>query len=270
MHTRKSKWSVFLTLLFLLSTMTTAFAAEYIMTPYEIVKSMMLHGSSVLRVGNVTTHDEATVGCRELVDTFDGIASGYTPRVQLKVGYNQGKTETVLWQIEVMWGDNSELEQDKRIIEELEQIKARVSVKEKIKEIDRFIKSVCEYDKDYLEEGNKASETALGALNGKAICQGYANLASFLYDQVGIKNVKVRGNEKKSGIRHVWNMIELDGCYYVVDTTWNETRENFLLISPEEYSQYTTTDMDAYKLFYLKYDAKREYAYTLRTLLKYI
>lgn len=270
MNKVRCRWAGFLILLSLLSAMVNLYAAEYVMRPYEIVKSMWVGNSDLLKIDNKTTRTEVMKDYELLTDAFDGIASGYTPTVKMSAGFNQDQTETVFWRVKLTQGNTTELETDTRIVEELEQIKARTTKREKIEEIDRFVKSVCEYDKEYQEGSCKASETALGALNGKAICQGYANLTSFLYDQAGIKNVKVRGVSTKSGVRHVWNVVEMDGCYYVVDTTWNEAREDYLLISPEEYSQYASTEQDVDKLFYLKYNARREHYYTLRTLLKYI
>lgn len=249
----------------------TAIFAEITKTPYDIVKSMWINNSEYLEVANVCTKEEATVASWEVSNIFDGITSGYMPRVKTSVTMNENKTATTQWKIKVTKEDLTELREDARIKEELEKLQGMETEKEKVIEINRFVNDICDYDYTYTDENiNTVSETAIGALNGKAICQGYANLTSFLYDEVGIQNVKVRGYIKEGGGFHVWNVVELDGKYYVVDTTWNEQGNHFLLMSLDAYGQYVTSTMDVSQLFYLKYSAKADYFNQIAVMLRYM
>ncbi|MCI7085752.1 hypothetical protein MR988_06540 [bacterium] len=59
---------------------------------------------------------------------------------------------------------------------------------------------------------------AYGALiNGKAVCQGYAELYSCLLSRAGINNALISSKD------HVWNAVELENQWYNVDVTWDDT-----------------------------------------------
>ena len=61
--------------------------------------------------------------------------------------------------------------------------------------------------------------TAYAALiNGTAVCQGYASLYYKLLDNMGINNTVVTSNQ----MNHIWNLVEYNGKWYHIDTTWND------------------------------------------------
>lgn len=63
-------------------------------------------------------------------------------------------------------------------------------------------------------------------VEGRATCTGYAKTFQYLCNRVGIENTCVFGNAGEEG--HMWNMVKLDGEWYEVDTTWDDTTlENF-------------------------------------------
>ena len=67
--------------------------------------------------------------------------------------------------------------------------------------------------------------TIYGALiNGKAVCHGYAEAFQYMAYLAGLNSKIVFGTAKVDGVSigHAWNLIELDGKYYHVDTTWND------------------------------------------------
>ncbi|MBO5572285.1 MAG: hypothetical protein J5926_06220 [Ruminococcus sp.] len=87
---------------------------------------------------------------------------------------------------------------------------------------------------DYISENVKYAEvepdestitdfsifTAYGAaVNGTAVCQGYAQLCYRLLKDAGISCRIISGTSR--GIRHTWNIAELDGVYYLLDSTWD-------------------------------------------------
>lgn len=65
--------------------------------------------------------------------------------------------------------------------------------------------------------------TAYGALvNGKALCEGYSRAMQLLLNEFGIRSVTVTGVANNEG--HMWNAVELDGEWYHLDATWNDTK----------------------------------------------
>ena len=64
--------------------------------------------------------------------------------------------------------------------------------------------------------------TAYGALiDGKAVCQGYALLLMRMLKSVSIDSEVVFGTSE--GINHMWNLVKLDGEYFLLDATWDST-----------------------------------------------
>lgn len=71
------------------------------------------------------------------------------------------------------------------------------------------------------------SRSAYGALvEGKAVCEGYAEALQCLLQRVGIQSIQVYGfgvNPQTGGTEnHAWNMVRIDGKYYLTDLTWND------------------------------------------------
>lgn len=60
-----------------------------------------------------------------------------------------------------------------------------------------------------------------GALvEGKAVCEGYAEAFQYLLHRAGIQSFLVIGSSRGEG--HEWNVVKIDGKYYHVDPTWND------------------------------------------------
>lgn len=69
------------------------------------------------------------------------------------------------------------------------------------------------------------SYTAYGILiNGVGVCQGYADAMYRLLTAAGIKNTMVIGdaNNGSGWVGHAWNIVEIQGMYYQLDTTWDD------------------------------------------------
>ncbi len=77
----------------------------------------------------------------------------------------------------------------------------------------------------YIEANN--AHNAYGALvEGKAVCEGYAEAFQCLLQEAGMQSFLVIGDSvsPSSGETegHEWNIVRVDGAYYHVDLTWND------------------------------------------------
>ena len=116
-----------------------------------------------------------------------------------------------------------------------------------------------------MSEGGPAREkidylrTVCGVfLEGKAVCEGYARAMQYLLQKCGIECAEVCGHvRKENGERseaHAWNILKIDGDYYYLDTTWDDSSNtvqsvksndlgfNYFCITTEELQR--TRDID--------------------------
>ena len=87
-----------------------------------------------------------------------------------------------------------------------------------------YLVSNCVYDNEAaITDKIIANENdAYGALvDKKAVCEGYARAFQLLCNKLGIDCINISGTA--NGEPHVWNNVELDGEWYEVDVTWNDS-----------------------------------------------
>lgn len=110
-------------------------------------------------------------------------------------------------------------------------IKPTMTQFQKVKAVNDYIVSNTSYGSK-----TKASPHSAYALlfEGQAVCQGYALTAYKMLEQAGIETKYVvgyvNGNEA-----HAWNMVEVDGKWYHLDTTWNDPLPNRIGASSYDY-----------------------------------
>lgn len=116
-----------------------------------------------------------------------------------------------------------------------EQVEAQVLAK-KVEQIMELCQSTSEYQTvvnyhDYIVtntvygfiegEDDKLSYTASGALlKGKAVCNGYAEAMELLLLCSGFDSYMAFGNTAEGS--HAWNIVNIGGEWYHVDTTWDD------------------------------------------------
>lgn len=90
-----------------------------------------------------------------------------------------------------------------------------------------YLMNNCEYDDGTTEGENADKSTAYGALvKRKAVCEGYARAFELLCTDSGIPSWVVTGkgiNTDGSEEFHIWNIVQLDGSWYHVDVTWDDS-----------------------------------------------
>jgi len=96
--------------------------------------------------------------------------------------------------------------------------------KEKIQAVCLYILNNVEYDVNKKPESNDSPLNCV-LKDGKGVCASYAYFTNILLSKSGINSFEVNNDT------HAWNMIELDGKYYYIDTTSMDdcTFYNFLL-----------------------------------------
>ncbi len=97
---------------------------------------------------------------------------------------------------------------------------------DKVKAIHDFIVLNTAYDMAYYSSSetiSDASFTVEGVLiNHVAVCQGYAETFDLFMTCLGIEDMVATGYKKDSqgnNIPHAWNLVQLDGDWYNIDTT---------------------------------------------------
>ena len=91
--------------------------------------------------------------------------------------------------------------------------------------------------------------TSYGSIvNHKAVCGGYAKGFKAVLDRLEIPCVLVQGYSLASGSStyqpHMWNAVKLEGMWYAVDVTWNDTtgKNNWLLVGEQVMDEQHVSD----------------------------
>lgn len=87
-----------------------------------------------------------------------------------------------------------------------------------------YIINTTSYDYDRLMSNTlpDSSYTAAGVLINKiAVCEGYSEAAKILLNLVGVECEIVIGKGENNE-SHAWNIVKLDGEWYMLDTTYND------------------------------------------------
>ncbi len=90
---------------------------------------------------------------------------------------------------------------------------------EKITAVYDFMVTNITYAEDFSDEIIYSSYGAM--INKVAVCQGYAQLLYRMLNDSGISCRVIAGTS--NGENHTWNIAEIDGLYYLLDSTWDST-----------------------------------------------
>ena len=105
-----------------------------------------------------------------------------------------------------------------------------------------------EYDPGALSSGPIGdpipnNDNPYGFLTGrKGICLGYASTFQLLMELSGIECLTVHGMSHAGTAEHAWNLVNLDGDWYAVDTTWDDPVASFQVSEAVAHTYFNVTD----------------------------
>jgi len=109
-----------------------------------------------------------------------------------------------------------------------------------VKRLHDWVADNISYDTESYFSGTiERSSTGLASVfeTGSSVCSGYANVFQAMAEAAGFETERVSGyargysydafgSEDSSKSNHAWNAVQIQGEYYLVDTTWNSGHVN--------------------------------------------
>lgn len=133
-------------------------------------------------------------------------------------------------------GEDERKQTQEQIDRKVEEILAGISVGDSDYTKVKYVFEALIGQADYSPEAENNQNIISVFLNGETVCQGYACATQYLLKLLGIQSAIVTG--KADGESHAWNLVQMDGDYYYVDTTWGNSRYLNETSSEEKYVNY--------------------------------
>ena len=158
--------------------------------------------------------------------------------------YTQGKTCKI--KIDFFIDTYTTFEQEEELGEKIDEVLSELDVSHKtsygkVKAIYDYICANVVYDYENLENDEYGLKfTAYAALIDKtAVCQGYASLFYRMALEAGVDTRLIAGTSL--GENHGWNIAEIGGKYYNLDSTWDAgaTEYDFFLLNESNFKKHT-------------------------------
>ncbi len=152
------------------------------------------------------------------------------------LGVNNKGTVEITLGFHAYWEKNDIAKARRELDEALSELTALVDnieePYEKVKFLNGWLAQNVDYDRasfnspSGMDEAEQAfANTTYGTLIArKTLCGGYACTTTYILNRSGVDTLYVTGTTS-DGL-HAWNLINLDGEYYHLDTTWSDDNEN--------------------------------------------
>lgn len=156
---------------------------------------------------------------------------GWSYKATAELGDADG-TEVLLWTIAFQITYYTTQSQEQEMDQAVEELLASLDVSAapdylKLRTIYDYICENVTYDHDHLNDSSYTLQyTAYGALqNGTAVCQGYAVLLYRLALELDVDCRLIAGTGNSDA--HGWNIAQLKGLYYDLDSTWDAGKTDY-------------------------------------------
>jgi len=121
-----------------------------------------------------------------------------------------------------------------------------LNVYERIRAVNSYLIDNCVYPDT--EPYSCESHSPYGALiEQSAVCEGYARAAQLIFELCDVPSYYVVGDTPGGG--HAWNLVQIDGNWYQLDTTWNDADANpnmYFLVTDDYMALSRTWDRQKY------------------------
>ena len=203
-----------------------SFDSEY----YVYYSYLSLEGKKIYKqvyanalVYNKTFKTVTKISTNELSDVMEALFNDHPELFYLDTNYSyKYNSKAMVIEITLNYNDtvyninyNKELfnKEIDKIVLEAEKLPNNY---EKEKYVYMYLINKVEYDTNA-----KYNQSAYSALvEGKSVCAGYARAFQLVMQRLNIPTYYVLGYAKED---HAWNIVKLDGIYYNVDLTWDDT-----------------------------------------------
>lgn len=163
------------------------------------------------------------VNTAQLKHVFEAVYNDHPELFWLDTGYScKHRTDGQCVEITLQYNRTAQNpEQSKKEFEKAaDEIIKEAEKKETDLEKERYVHNALMKKADYATSSamNQSAYSAL--VSGDTVCAGYARAFQYLMQRLNIPCYYCTGY---SGEDHAWNIINIDGAYYNVDVTWDDT-----------------------------------------------
>lgn len=216
---------------------------------YGIMRDAILNGETFVNVEKFNIHKD------DIYDYYKAFM-WENPDVSFcidkSVKYSYYEQTGMIVEIEILYDDPTTItSRHEWLIGEIDRITANVNPEwndlQKMLWINDYVCDNFRYELDTMYR------TAYDMLyTGEAICEGYMMLTTLLAQEFNIQASFCYSDD----LAHIWNIVQLDGQWYHIDTTWNDSYQDryeyFLLSDAEHYTSrksQTLNDFDVNQIY---------------------
>lgn len=210
----------------------------------EVLKTVLGHAEKA----EVSTLDENTLerAYKAVCADYGGLfwVSGYVYTQYTKGGELTKMDFTPKYTV-----DNEERQRlQQQIDASVDELLGGISITDSDYDKAKYVFEILVQNVDYDASAENNQNIISAFLSRATVCQGYACATQYLLKELGLMSVIVTGSA--GGESHAWNLVQLDGEYYHMDTTWGNSRYldqssqvgkyvnyNYLAVTSEEISR---------------------------------